>query len=301
MGKLLTTEKGFYDPELTVRFMKLNAQKTGIFHGVSKSSDYQMVLVSQGNFETVCKGKTFPLKSGDVFIAKPFEDYKIKCFEDNKIALITIITFHQNLFKNTKGDNFFLRVFDNREPGSLNLYKSNFLKGFSIVENIEILKNYTTKNLGFVHFSSVVSTIISQLDIAFDNISDTSSSSNSNEYSVKVWDYIASNCMTMITAEEVCEKFYVSKWYVDKVTKQFYGKPFHQTVKSMRMWHAKALMVYKHNLNDISKLCGYSDYSAFYRAYSSFFGVSPKKEYLYYVKHKNFISDKNNDTFTASF
>ncbi|MBQ4156322.1 MAG: helix-turn-helix transcriptional regulator, partial [Clostridia bacterium] len=85
----------------------------------------------------------------------------------------------------------------------------------------------------------------------------------------------------------------------DKVTKQFYGKPFHQTVKSMRMWHAKALMVYKRNLTEISKLCGYTDYSAFYRAYSSFFGVSPKKEYQFYLKNKTFLSDKNNDTITS--
>ena len=89
-----------------------------------------------------------------------------------------------------------------------------------------------------------------------------------------------------------------SKWYVDKVTKRFYGKPFHQTIKSMRMWHAKALMVYKHSLIKISKHCGYTDYSAFYRAYTSFFGVSPKNEYQYYLKNKSFLSDKKNNTIT---
>ncbi len=297
MKKLITTEKGFYDPELCIRYMKVKASKTSYVHGAKNSADYQMILITRGSFEILCNNTMHTLKSGDVFIAKPFEDYRIKCFESEEVLLFTVITFHQSLFKEAKGDSAFLRVFEKREKGNFNVYKSESLKDFSIYDNAELLKSYTSKNLGFIHFSSLISTIISQLDIAYDE-SIASSSATTNDISVKIWDYIASNCMSMITAEEICKKFFVSKWYVDKVTKQFYGKPFHQTVKSMRMWHAKALMIYNHNLSEICKLCGYSDYSAFYRAYSSFFGISPKKEYLYYLKNKSFLSDKNNDTFT---
>ena len=297
--KVITTEKGFYDPELCIRFMKVKAAKTSYIHGVKNSADYQMVLVERGNFEILCNNTILSLKSGDVFISKPFEDYRVKCFESEEVLSFTVITFHQSLFKDVKGDNAFLRAFHKRENEIFNVYKAENLKDFSICEIADLLKSYTNKNLGFIHFYSAVSTIISQLDIAYDEINAVSSSATTNDISVKVWDYVTSNCMSMITAEEVCEKFYVSKWYVDKVTKQFYGLPFHHTVKSMRMWHTKALMVYKHNLIEISKLCGYTDYSAFYRAYTSFFGVSPKKEYQYYLKNKTFLSDKKNDTFTS--
>ena len=297
--KVITSEKGFYDPELCIRFMQVKASKTSYIHGSKSSADYKMVLITRGNFEILCNNKVLSLKSDDVFIAKPYEDYRVKCFESEEILSFTVITFHQNLFKEVKGDNKFLRAFDNFEKNKLNVYKSEVFKNFSACEIVDILKSYTNKNLGFIHFSSIVSTIISQLDIAYDELNALSSSNTTNDLSVMVWDYISSNCMSMITAEEICEKFFVSKWYVDKITKQFYNKPFHQTVKSMRMWHAKALMVYKHNLTVISKLCGYTDYSAFYRAYSSFFGVSPKKEYQYYLKNKVFLSDKNNDTITS--
>ncbi len=296
--KVITSEKGFYDPELCVRFMKVKASKTSYVHGAKNSADYQMVLVERGNLEVLCDNKMLSLKGGDVFISKPFENYKIKCFESEKVLLFTVITFHQSLFKNVKGDNEFLRAFEERENGRYNVYKTENLKDFSIVNCLNLLKSYTSKNLGFVHFSSVISTIISQLDIAYDELNATSSSASTNDLSIIVWDYISSNCMSMITAEEICKKFYVSKWYVDKVTKQFYGKPFHQTIKSMRMWHAKALMIYKHSLIKISKHCGYTDYSAFYRAYTSFFGVSPKNEYQYYLKNKSFLSDKKNNTIT---
>ena len=297
--KVITSENGFYDPELCIRFLKVKASKTSYVHGAKNSSDYHMILITRGNFEILCNNTIVSLKGGDIFLSKPYENYRVKCFESENVSLFTVITFHQSLFKEVKGDNDFLRAFKKHENENFNIYKSENLKYFSVCESVDLLKSYTNKNLGFIHFSSVISTIISQLDIAYDEFNATSSSNTTNDLSVKVWDYISSNCMSMITAEEVCEKFFVSKWYVDKVTKQFYGKPFHRTVKSMRMWHAKALMVYKHNLTEISKLCGYTDYSAFYRAYTSFFGVSPKKEYQYYLKNKTFLSDKKNDTFTS--
>ena len=265
---------------------------------------------NHGQFDSIARGclrelkKKYPQISYYVVLAylpqnpKPYEDYRVKCFESEEVLSFTVITFHQSLFKDVKGDNEFLRAFHKRENEVFNVYKAENLKDFSICEIADLLKSYTNKNLGFIHFYSAVSTIISQLDIAYDEINAVSSSATTNDISVKVWDYVTSNCMSMITAEEVCEKFYVSKWYVDKVTKRFYGKPFHQTIKSMRMWHAKALMIYKHSLIKISKHCGYTDYSAFYRAYTSFFGVSPKNEYQYYLKNKSFLSDKKNNTIT---
>ena len=52
--KVITSEKGFYDPELCVRFMKVKAPKTSYVHGAKNSADYQMVLVERGNIEILC-------------------------------------------------------------------------------------------------------------------------------------------------------------------------------------------------------------------------------------------------------
>ncbi|MBQ4156026.1 MAG: hypothetical protein IJD90_04405, partial [Clostridia bacterium] len=199
--KVITSEKGFYDPEFCIRFMQVKAAKTSYVHGVKNSSDYQMVLITRGNFEILCNNTILPIKNGDVFIAKPFEDYRVKCFESEEVSSFTIITFHQRLFKEVKGDNAFLRAFDNRENGKFNIYKAESLNNFSVLNSVDLLKSYTSKNLGFFHFSSVVATIISQLDITYDELNSASSSDTTNDISVMVWDYIVSNCMSMITAE----------------------------------------------------------------------------------------------------
>ena len=42
------------------------------------------------------------------------------------------------------------------------------------------------------------------------------------------------------------------------------------------------------DLHEIAELCGYNDYSAFYKNYKSFFGISPKEDMKYYKENKDF-------------
>ena len=151
--KVITSEKGFYDPELCIRFMQVKASKTSYIHGSKSSADYKMVLITRGNFEILCNNKVLSLKSGDVFIAKPYEDYRVKCFESEEILSFTVITFHQNLFKEVKGDNKFLRAFDNFEKNKLNVYKSEILKSFSVCEIADLLSLIQTKILDLFIFT----------------------------------------------------------------------------------------------------------------------------------------------------
>ena len=70
---------------------------------------------------------------------------------------------------------------------------------------------------------------------------------------------------------------------------------FHETIKSMRMWEAKRLMKEEKNLQKVSSLCGYSDYSGFYRCYLKFFGVSPKDDAKHLMDKGIFLSHDNRD------
>ena len=93
-----------------------------------------------------------------------------------------------------------------------------------------------------------------------------------------------------ITAESVAESFFVSKWYVNNICKRFYNKSFRQTIIDMRMWYAYNLIA-KHptmTINKIAEMCGYNEYSAFYKAYLNYFGISPKE-----YNQKNINNDKS--------
>lgn len=298
---VIISSYGYYDMNLTIHNLVAKLNINTVFYDSERITEYHICFVRKGTVEFWCQNKTHTLNNGDIFIAKPYEKYKMKGTASDRLTEVMIISFYQGLFKNVRGDENYLRVFNDRKTGELNVYKKDCFKDFSIEQCvINTFQSYINRNLGLIHFISGLCTLITQLDLAYDNINLMPTSVNSDDYKVKVYDYICSNCMTNITAKDVCKKFNVSKWYLDKVTNQFYGLPFHKTIQSHRMWNSKGLMVYKNNLIEISKICGYSEYSTFYRNYSSFFGVSPKKDFDYFRKHREFLSDKNNGTITQS-
>lgn len=294
----ISYSSGFYDPELTVHFFNVQFKKTSMFYGREYLADYQICMVLNGNVDMMCENKSHSLTNGDIFVLKPYEEFRLKGYPGDSTTNLIFISFHQNLFKTAKGDDKFLRVFDSRNKGEFNIYKNEDFTDFSVYNSIvSSLKIYLERNLGFTYYQSAVSLLITRLNIIFDIKNLTRSSMSSEEYDIKIYDYITSNCFTNITADQVCEKFNISKWYLDKVTNRFYAMPFHKTISSLRMWHAKWLMKYQNiTLLEISRICGYMDYSGFYRCYSSFFGVPPKEDYIHFKKHGKFLSDEKNNT-----
>ncbi len=255
---------------------------------------YQIYYLRTGNFICYQDNKRFSVDEGSIII-KPFNielNFKSNIKPNGRYLKteIVIISVHPTLFKEQKGDDNFYRLFDTKEK---NIYTKQELKSFDF-ENI-IFKNidkYIAYKLGLVNFQGLVSMLITELNFVFDKTNHPKYSSNSDEYKVRVFDYISRNFTNDITLDSVSKKFNVSPFYVEKVTKKFYSHSFYKTILNLRMWHAKTLMSSNdsYNLSEIAKLCGYIDYSGFYKAYIKFFKVSPKKDLEYYKKHKQFLS-----------
>ncbi len=255
---------------------------------------YQIYYLRTGNFICYQDNKRFSVDEGSIII-KSFNNelrFKSNIKPNGKYIKteIIIISIHPSLFKEQKGDDNFYRLFDTTDKS---IYTKEELKSFDF--NNVIFKNidkYIAFRLGLVNFQGLVSMLITELNFIFDKTNHPEYSSNSDEYKVKVFDYISRNFMNDITLESVANKFNVSPFYVEKVTKRFYSHSFYKTIINMRMWHARKMMSSNDscNLSEIAKLCGYIDYSGFYKAYVNFFKVSPKKDLEYYKKHKQFLS-----------
>lgn len=289
---IATTLGGFFTPELVVHFVEYEMHKKAPVYKNRNLTDYEIVFIQKGEFSLLFEGKSKTLKNGDIFIARPFEEYTVIGVTENIPSNIVCITFRQTLFENIESDNNFLRVFTDRKKGEINVYRSDEFKDFSVYTGIIApLRQYVDKNLPLCHFAIAVAMLITKLCIIFDEKVQKASSYNSEEYAVRIFDYIISRCYSgTLTVDEIVKKFSVSKWYIDKVTKKFYGFSFRNTVKSLRMWEAQRLMKKKIELREVGRLCGYSDYSGFYRCYKGFFGISPTEDLNYFNKHGNFMA-----------
>ncbi len=301
MAELITYFGIFNTQEISVQSLRVNFPKTTEILRVENQHDYNILCSSNGNFRVFCSGNAYDLTPGDVFIAMPFESFYVVYidnrveFESDDKPIISKIAFASNIFDDVVGDAKYLRSFNDRKKGEYCFYKKEeFDKDIQPTDIFKFSKSCVENNLGLVHFKSLVGTLITILDLCYDKKYNNLSSIASDEYDVKIWDYILNNCLSKITAETVEKEFSISKWYLDKVTNKFYGKPFHKTINALRMWKSKSIMTEHIPLSKVATLCGFSNYSTFYRGYTKFFGVNPKEDYLYYKKHFIYYSDSLN-------
>ena len=287
--------RGFNTPKLAVRFFETKIYKKSVIAGNDNEiACYSIVYSKKGNFQINCSGKSFKLGKGDVFIAKPFEKFKVVGITENDISKLVCVFFLVNTFDNIKSDTDFLRVFSDRKNGEFNIYTADDFDSPLIIDVFfNQFYSYFEKNVAFCHYALLVGSVISILDLAFDHKFSKRATDSADEYAVRIYDYISGHFTTPLTAEMMTEKFSISKWYLDKVTKKFYGYSFLKTLKVMRMWHSRHLIsLNSYKLAEIAKLCGYNDYSAFYRCYIGYFGISPAEDVKIFRKTGSFYNNE---------
>ena len=92
--------------------------------------------------------------------------------------------------------------------------------------------------------------------------------------------YINRNLMSIQSLSEICKHFYISKTHLNKHFKQIIGTTVWDYIITKRLIIAKDLLNEGHKPNWVAQKCGYSEYSAFYKAYKKQFHISPKDDYV---------------------
>ena len=93
----------------------------------------------------------------------------------------------------------------------------------------------------------------------------------------KVTAYIESHYAEHITISELSRRFYVSESTIGHQFKQKMGISIYNYVTQRRLISAKTLISEGMALEQVGAKVGFSDYSAFYRAFKQEYGISPRQ------------------------
>jgi len=87
--------------------------------------------------------------------------------------------------------------------------------------------------------------------------------------------YIDEHLATINGLDELCSHLYVSRAYLHRVFVDSLGISPMRYITSKRLWLAQSRLQLGEKPTQVCLSCGFHDYSAFYRAYKGFFGISP--------------------------
>ena len=90
-------------------------------------------------------------------------------------------------------------------------------------------------------------------------------------------EYIEGHLDEKLSLDEVAAHFYISRGTVNKLFKQSMDTTFYKFVTQRRLILAKVLIAEGENMDVISRKCGFTDYSTFYKSFKKEYGISPRE------------------------
>ena len=93
-----------------------------------------------------------------------------------------------------------------------------------------------------------------------------------------VLSYISENLTSELTLDILSERFFINKYHLLREFKKHVGYTVHNYIKIQRLTRSENIMREgQHPLADICHLCGFGDYSSFFRAFKGHFGMTPNQ------------------------
>lgn len=89
--------------------------------------------------------------------------------------------------------------------------------------------------------------------------------------------YIGDHIEEELTLEHLSSVFFVSKYHIAHIFKANFGLSIHQYILKKRLAMASDAIASRCSISDAQVLCGFKDYSSFYRAFRKEYGISPKE------------------------
>lgn len=98
-----------------------------------------------------------------------------------------------------------------------------------------------------------------------------------NHKIAEITSYIHQNIELPLSVESIASHFYLSGPYLCRLFKKCTGKTINAYIVTHRITLAKSWLEDGYGVNEVCGMCGFNDYSNFYKAFKKNVGISPKK------------------------
>lgn len=230
------------------------------------------LIKGSGYYET--EGTRYPFKPGMILLMQPGETHRAVRFDEGAYTRIAI-HFHPSVIDSIDSSRQLLRTFYNRSMGARNYYDRDTLANTNIYQHLtKMTIPCETEEEQCVQVLSYLPAVLSELAKVYDQ--NAMSVTDKNTLIIHdILDFINQNLSAPLSVELLCEKFFVTRTQLYRIFKK---------TTEMNAWEyivLKRLVLARSMINDgvstieAAKLCGFKDYSSFYRAYMAKYGTPP--------------------------
>ena len=232
----------------------------------------EVYIFMNGKASFRIEGSEYRLERGDLLVMRPAEAHCIQVQPDHPYERLSI-HFEPSLFERVDPEGKLLKVFLDREAGRFN----RFAAAEFADQNYRVLLTQLMQpeNCHRLNIVSVLLPLLNQLYQLYQQRGELAPATESTLL-FQVIRHINEHLSTPLSLDLLCEQFYISKPQLCRSFKRTTGASVGEYITAKRLLRAQGMLRAGSPPTHVCSACGFNDYSAFYRAYRKYFGVSPK-------------------------
>lgn len=235
---------------------------------------YEVYFLLNGQVEYWVDGKLLKMAPGDLLLINPMELHRPVLTEENRMYE-RIVLWIQRPYLEQLHDGDLCACF---APNHTHLIHLSAPERTAVTALLgELVREYYSQEYGSdLSAYGLFLQFMVRLNRLARHSSQQEESRPQSALVQQVLQYIGEHLSTPMSLEQLAEQFYVSKYYLSHTFSREVGVSLYRYIMLRRLLLARQLLGQGIPAGQVSRLCGFSDYTGFYRAFRSEYGISPK-------------------------
>ena len=233
--------------------------------------EHEIFVFLEGDSKYVVEEKSYNLSPGDIIIIRKQEMHRIFHNSEKQYKRIFLMLSH-DFFTHYNCEEYENSFFAN-DLKLGNKINSKIVHSSGLYDAIMRLGKYSDDFTNL--YTPISNSIMIEILHIINHISLFEVAETSNETIKDIIDHINKHFKEEIKIGMLCNKFFISKYYLCRVFKEATGLTIHEYIDQKRLTYAEELRISGMSLTDAALSAGYSSYSSFYRAFVKKHNSSP--------------------------
>ena len=237
----------------------------------------ELLLFISGDACCCVEGSEYAAEPYDVLIMRAAEVHRTQIISPAPYERIAV-HFSPALIRAVDPQGLLLRPFTARPLGHLNHYSGSLIRSRALREALEGLDSAASGERARLRVITALLSLLSEISEVFESRANPGLPGRDEGIAPQLVEYINANLFDEISLDSISRHFYMSQSQLNRVFVKATGSSVWEYIRIKRLLAARERIVAGERASVACTLCGFKDYSAFYRAYKARFGHAPSEE-----------------------
>lgn len=237
----------------------------------------ELYLFISGEASCFVEGSEYPMQPYDVLIMRSAEIHRTQIISPAPYERIAL-HFSPALIRSVDSEGILLRPYLERPLGKLNHYSASDVHSNWLRDSLSALDEDMGGQRARLRVISSLLSLLSDISQVFESRENPGLPGQDEGMAAQLIEYINANLFNEISLKSISRHFYMSQSQLNRIFGKATGSSLWEYIRIKRLLAARERIVAGERAAAVCTLCGFKDYSAFYRAYKARFGHAPSEE-----------------------